>query len=305
MTRYIANRLLQTLFVILGVSVLSFGVVFATGDPTMLLVGPDASADQIAELRHQMGFDRPIPIQYLDYLSHAIRGDLGVSLRSRQPAFDLIKDTLPNTLELAVAAMIVALVVAIPAGVIAATRRGSIWDSLSMLLALFGQSLPAFWLGLMLILIFGVNLRWVPISGTGGVDHLVLPAVTLGAFVMARNARLIRSSVLEVLSLDFVRTARAKGLSPWMVLNRHVFKNAMLPVITIIGLDSGTLLGSAVITETIFAWPGIGRLIVQSIQTKDYPVIQAAVIVLATTFVLLNLLVDLAYTYLDPRIRLA
>jgi len=302
---YIVRRLAQTVVVIFGVTLLSFGVVFATGDPTLLLVGPNATAEQIEQLRHQMGFDRPWPIQYLDYMSHALRGDFGTSIRSREPAFNLVVDRLPATLSLTGAALLFSLLIALPVGVVSAVKRNSIYDQLSMLGALLGQSVPAFWLGLMLILILGVRLRWFPISGAGDLHHLVLPAITLGTYSLARNARLIRSSMLEVLGLDFVRTARSKGLTQFLVVQRHVLKNAMLPVVTIIGLDLGVLLGGAVITETIFAWPGVGRLIVSAIQGKDYPLIQAAVTLLAVMFVVLNLLVDVAYTYLDPRIRLS
>jgi peptide/nickel transport system permease protein len=291
--------------VIFGVSLISFGVTFATGDPTYLLIGPTATQEQIQQIRHDYGFDRPWPIQYLDYMSKALHGDFGTSLRSHDPAFHLIMDRMPDTLELTGAALLLSLIVAIPVGVVSALRRNTAYDTVSMLGALLGQSMPVFWLGLMLILIFGVELRWFPISGAGDLQHLVLPAITLGAFSTARNARLIRSSVLEVLSNDYVRTARAKGLANATVILRHVLKNAMLPVTTVIGLDLGALLGGAVITETIFAWPGVGRLVVQAIETKDYPVIQTAVILLAILFVLLNLLVDLTYTYLDPRIRLA
>jgi peptide/nickel transport system permease protein len=304
MGRYVLNRLAQTVVVIFGVSVISFGVTFATGDPAYLLVGPQATQEQIDTLRHQLGFDRPWPIQYLDYMSRALRGDFGVSLRSHDPAFGLIMSRMPLTLELAGAALLMSLTIAVPVGILSATRRNSSFDTFAMLGALLGQSVPAFWLGLMLILVFGVELRWFPISGSGDLQHLVLPAITLGAFSAARNARLIRSSVLEALSNDYVRTARAKGLSQATVIFRHVMKNSMLPVITVIGLDLGALLGGAVIVETIFAWPGVGRLIVQAIETKDYPIIQTAVILLAVLFVVLNLLVDLTYTYLDPRIRL-
>jgi peptide/nickel transport system permease protein len=302
---YVARRLLQTVVVIFGVTLLSFGLVFATGDPALLLVGPTATEEQIQELRHEMGFDRPWPIQYLDYMGRAVHGDFGVSLRSREPAFGLIMDRMPATLELTAAALFFSLAIALPVGILSAVRRGSPWDHLSMLGALLGQSIPAFWLGLMLILVLGVNLRWFPISGSGDLRHLVLPAITLGTYSLARNARLVRSSTLEVLGLDFVRTARAKGLPRWLVVQRHVLKNAMLPVVTIVGLDLGILLGGAVITETIFAWPGVGRLIVSAIQGKDYPIIQAAVAILAVLFVVLNLIVDVAYTYLDPRIRLS
>jgi peptide/nickel transport system permease protein len=305
LARYIVNRLLQTIIVIFGVSLISFGVTFATGDPTLLLVGPNATPEQVATIRHDMGFDRPWPVQYLDYMGRALHGDFGTSLRSHDPAFTLIMDRMPVTLELAGAALLVSLVIALPVGVTSALQRNTLYDTLSMFGALLGQSMPVFWLGLMLILIFGVELRWFPISGAGDLQHLVLPAITLGAFSTARNARLIRSSVLDVLGNDYVRTARAKGLAQATVIVRHVLKNAMLPVTTVIGLDLGTLLGGAVITETIFAWPGVGRLVVQAIETKDYPVIQTAVILLAVLFVVLNLLVDLTYTYLDPRIRLA
>ena len=305
MAAYIIRRLLQTVVVIFGVTLLSFGVVFATGDPTLLLVGPNATAEQIDQLRHQMGFDRPWPIQYLDYMSRAVRGDFGTSLRSREPAFNLVIERMPATLALTGAALLFSLVVAFPVGILSAVRRDSIYDHLSMLGALLGQSVPAFWLGLMLILVLGVKLRWFPISGAGDLHHLVLPAITLGTYSLARNARLIRSSMLEVLGLDFVRTARAKGLPQALIVRRHVLKNAMLPVVTIVGLDLGVLLGGAVITETIFAWPGVGRLVVSAIQGKDYPLIQAAVTLLAVFFVVLNLIVDLAYTYFDPRIRLS
>jgi peptide/nickel transport system permease protein len=305
MLAYIVRRLLQTIVVIFGVTLLSFGVVFATGDPTLLLVGQNATQEQIDQLRHQMGFDRPWPIQYVDYMSRAVRGDFGTSLRSREPAFNLVLERMPATLALTGAALLFSLAIAIPIGIISAVKRDSIWDQLSMLGALFGQSIPAFWLGLMLILVLGVRLRWFPISGAGDLQHLVLPAITLGTYSLARNARLLRSSMLEVLGLDFVRTARAKGLTNTLVVRRHVLKNALLPVVTVIALDLGVLLGGAVITETIFAWPGVGRLVVSAIQGKDYPLIQAAVTMLAIFFVLINLLVDLGYTYLDPRIRLA
>jgi peptide/nickel transport system permease protein len=304
MGHYLVTRLIQTFIVIFGVSVISFGVTFATGDPAYLLVGPQATQEQIDTLRHQLGFDRPWPVQYLDYMSRALRGDFGVSLRSHDPAFQLIMSRMPLTLELAAAALLMSLVIAVPVGILSATRRNSIFDTFAMLGALLGQSVPSFWLGLMLILVFGVELRWFPISGSGDLQHLLLPAITLGAFSAARNARLIRSSVLDTLSNDYVRTAHAKGLSRATVIFRHVMKNSMLPVITVIGLDLGALLGGAVIVETIFAWPGVGRLIVQAIETKDYPIIQTAVILLAVLFVVLNLLVDLTYTYLDPRIRL-
>jgi len=304
MSRYIIRRLLQTFIVLLGVSFVAFGVMFLTGDPTSLMVGEDWTQEMVAELRHQMGFDRPWYVQYADFLWHAVRGDLGTSLRQHQPNLKLIADRLPATLELALAAMFISIFFAIPIGVLSATRRNTWIDSTSMLAALLGQSMPVFWLGIMLILIFGVYLRWTPVSGRGGLDHLILPAITLGAFITARNARMMRSSMLEVLEQDYIRTARAKGLRERAVLYRHAIRNALLPVVTLIGLQFGALLGGAVITETIFAWPGVGRMTIQAIQGKDIPLVQASVIVLATIFVLTNLVVDLAYTFLDPRIRL-
>jgi ABC-type dipeptide/oligopeptide/nickel transport system permease component len=213
-------------------------------------------------------------------------------------------ERMPATLELAFASLAISVVLALPLGIISATKRGTIYDNVSMLGALIGQSMPNFWLGIMLILVFGVTLQWLPISGRGGIDHLVLPAVTLAVFPLARNTRLIRSSMLEVLRQDYLRTARAKGLRETSVLVSHALRNAMIPVVTVVGMQFGTLLGGAVITETIFAWPGVGRLTVQSIYNKDFPVIQAAVTILALIFIFLNLIIDILYTYLDPRIRL-
>jgi len=302
---FVVRRLLQTLFVLVGVSFISFGVLFVTGDPALQMVGPDATAEQIADLRRQMGFDRPWPVQYLDFMGKAVRGDFGVSIRNRQPAFELVMERLPATIQLAATALTLALLVALPVGILSATHHNTAYDSVAMLFALVGQSIPVFWLGLMLILFFGVNLRWLPISGYGEPQQLILPAVTLATYSMARNARLVRSSMLEVLGLDFVRTAHAKGLPSLAVNLRHALKNALLPVITVIGLEFGLLLGGAIVVETIFAWPGVGRLMLTAIQGKDYPVVEAAVITLALVFVGLNLLVDLGYAYLDPRIRLS
>jgi ABC-type dipeptide/oligopeptide/nickel transport system permease component len=304
LTAYLARRLGQTVFVLLGVSVLSFGTLFLSGDPTMLMVSESWNREQIEEFRRQMGFDRPWYVQYVDFLSKAVRGDFGVSLRQQQPTFTLIAQRMPATLQLAAAAMSIAIGVGLPLGVLAATRRGSVWDHLLMLGGLLGQSLPVFWLGLLLIMVFSVGLGWFPVAGAGGVEHLVLPAVTLGLFSTAYVARMARGSMLEVLGRDYVRTARAKGLGPRSVIVRHALRNALIPLVTVIGLQFGALLGGAVITETIFAWPGVGRLTIQAIQTKDLPLVQACVTVLASIFVLVNLLVDLLYTYLDPRIRL-
>jgi peptide/nickel transport system permease protein len=296
--------MLQALLVLFGVSFVAFGVMFLTGDPTVTMIDETWTKQQVEELRHAMGFDRPWYVQYADYLSHAVVGDFGTSLRQHQPNLQLVFDRLPATLELSAVAMLISVILAIPVGVLSATRRNSWVDRVSMLAALLGQSMPVFWLGIMLILVFSVKLRWTPVSGRGSLSHLILPAITLGAFITARNARMMRSSMLEVLHQDYIRTARAKGLSERLVTFRHAMRNAMMPVVTLIGLQVGALLGGSVITETIFAWPGVGRMIIQAIYGKDVPLVQAAVIVLASIFVIVNLLVDILYTYLDPRVRL-
>jgi len=305
MTAYIIRRLLQTIFVLWGVSFVAFGVMFLAGDPASAMVGEDWTREQIAEFRHQMGFDQPWYIQYVRFLTKALRGDLGVSLRQHQPNLRLVFDRMPATLQLAVASLLISLVVAIPVGVISATKRNSWLDTLSMFGALLGQSMPSFWLGIMLILIFGVTLRLTPIAGRGTLAHLILPAITLSAYPTARNARMMRSTMLDVLGQAYVTTARAKGLREVVVLTRHAMRNALIPIVTLIGLEFGALLGGAVITETIFAWPGVGRLAVQAIYGRDIPLVQACVIVLATNFVFINLVVDIIYTILDPRIRLS
>jgi ABC-type dipeptide/oligopeptide/nickel transport system permease component len=304
MTRYVVQRLLQTIFVLVGVSVLSFGTLFLSGDPTMLMASESWNAEQISTFRHQMGFDRPWLVQYLDFLGKAVHGDFGVSLRQQQPTFSLVGERLPATLQLAGSAMAIAVGVGVPLGVAAATRRGSIWDNALMLGGLIGQSLPVFWLGLLMIMVFAVGLGWFPVAGTGGLQHLVLPALTLGLFSTAYIARMARGSMLEVLGRDYVRTAHAKGLGARNVITSHAFRNALIPLVTVIGLQFGALLGGAVITETIFAWPGVGRLTIQAIQAKDLPLVQACVLLLASIFVFANLVVDILYAYLDPRIRL-
>lgn len=303
MTGYILRRLLQTVLVVLGVSALAFGSMFLSGDPTMVMASESWTRDQIAEFRHQMGFDRPWLVQYLDFLSRAVRGDFGVSLRQQQPVFRLLLQRMPATLELATAAMLIALGIGIPAGIIAATRRNTVVDRLLMVGALLGQSMPVFWLGLLLAMIFAVSLGWFPVAGRGGWNHLVLPAVSLGLFSVAYNARMTRSAILEVLGQDYIRTAQAKGVSWRRVLTRHALRNALIPVVTVAGLQFGGLLGGAVITESIFAWPGVGRLTIQAIQGKDLPLVQASVTVLATIFVVLNLFIDLLYAVMDPRVR--
>jgi peptide/nickel transport system permease protein len=302
--RYLIRRVLSAVLVIFGVSIISFGLMFLSGDPATMLAGDNWSRQQIEDFRHLMGFDRPWYIQYWDFLTNALRGDFGLSLRQYQPVFSLLMDRVPATLELTGAALCLSVILSVPIGVLSAARRNSLYDRLAMLFALAGQSMPVFWVGTMLILIFGVALQWLPVAGTGDLSHLVLPAVTLGLFSVARNARLVRSSMLEVLGADYVRTARAKGLPGRMVLMRHAFRNALLPIITLLGLDVGALVGGAVITETIFSWPGIGRLTVDAVLSKDLPLVEGAVLVLAGSFVFINLLVELVYGYLDPRVRL-
>jgi ABC-type dipeptide/oligopeptide/nickel transport system permease component len=304
MTVFLGRRLLQSLIVLLGVSFVVFFILHLTGDPALVLLPPEASADDIRRFREAMGFNDPFLVQYGRFLLGAVRGDFGQSIRHGEPAFNLVMERMPATFQLAGAALVIALCLAIPAGIISAVRRNSLIDYISTVVALLGQSMPTFWLGIMLILLFSVQFHVLPSSGRGGLEHLVLPAVTLGLFTTARIARLTRSGMLEVLNQDYIRTAKAKGMGDPPVVWKHALKNAAIPIVTIVGIELGTLLGGSVITETIFAWPGVGRLSVQAIYNRDYPVVQAAVFLLATTFVLVNLFVDVIYTYLDPRIRL-
>jgi peptide/nickel transport system permease protein len=303
MFRYLVRKVLHTLFVALGVVTLVFMALRLSGDPAATMLPGDASVDELRALRHTLGLDRPLHAQYVAFLGGAIRGDFGESFRHQQPAFGLVLDRLPATLELAFAALVLAVVVALPLGIVAALRRGRAADVLAMGFAVVGQATPYFWMGIMLILLVSVELGWLPTSGRGGWQHLVLPAITLGTHFAASLARLTRTSMLEILGQNFVTTARAKGLPERRVILGHALKNAAVPIVTLIGLQFGTLLGGAVVTETIFAWPGVGRLAVQSIFVRDYPVVQAGVLVLALSFVAINLLVDLLYGALDPRIR--
>jgi peptide/nickel transport system permease protein len=301
---YLFRRFLQSVLVLLGVSFVVFAILFLTGDPALVLLPPDASLEDIAKFRKEMGFDQPFLVQYGRFLYGAVRGDFGQSVRHGEPAFDLVMERMPATFELSGAALLIALCLAIPAGIVSAVRRNSVLDYVSTVVALLGQSMPTFWLGIMLILLFSVQLNLLPSSGRGSWQHMLLPAVTLGLFTTARITRLTRSGMLEVLNQDYIRTARAKGVANPPVVWKHALKNAAIPIVTIVGIELGTLLGGSVITETIFAWPGVGRLSVQAIYNRDYPVVQAAVFTLSATFVLVNLIVDVLYTYLDPRIRL-
>jgi len=308
---YILRRLLQSILVLLGVTFLVYFILFQTGDPTFLSVSTDASQAEVERVRHELGFDRPWYVQYAAFLSKAVRGDFGTSLRQGLPVTGIVLDRIPATLELALAALAISLLVAFPVGILAATRRNSALDQLAMLGAVLGQSAPTFFVGIMLLFVFGGILGWFPIGGRGQsspVDelrHLVLPAVTLGTFSMARNARLIRSSLLETLGREYVTVAWAKGLGESTVVLRHALRNALIPVVTVIGLDFGALLGGAIITETVFAWPGVGNLVVKAIGQKDFPVVVGCVTMLAVVFITINVVIDVLYGYLDPRVRRA
>ncbi len=302
MIRYILKRLWHTVYVIVGISVIAFFFIHLSGDPVMLMLPSDASMQEIEELRETLGFNDPMWEQYLRFATSAVVGDFGESLYYHVPAMELILERLPASLELALAAMIVALLVAVPLGIISAVKRGSFIDMTSMIFALFGLSMPHFWLGIMMILLFSVTLEWLPTSGRGGIEHLIMPSLALGLSLMAMFARLTRSVMLEVLGQDYIRTARAKGLKQRLVIGKHALKNAMIPLVTVAGMQFGFLIGGTVIIETVFAWPGVGRLVVQAIFNRDYPLVQATVLILAVIFVLVNLFVDLVYVYLDPQI---
>ncbi len=304
MTAYIYRRLLQSLVVVWGVSVLVFFLLrLAPGDPASLLLAETATPEQIHEAREKWGLNRPIPVQYAVFLGRAIQGDLGDSLFFKEPALRVLLERMPATLQLSAAALLFSLSVAIPMGILSALRRDSVWDYLGTSVAMLGQAIPPYWLGIMLILIFSVTLRWFPTSGRGTIWHLVLPAVTLGSVLMALVTRLVRSGMLDVMNEDYVRTARAKGLPERLILMRHALRNILIPLVTVVGLQLGALFGGAVITESIFAWPGVGRLALQAINARDYPLVQASVLFISVVYVLLNLVVDLLYVYLDPQIR--
>ena len=303
MGRFIARRLLYSVFVVLGASLVVFVLSFLSGDPVRLYLGLDATPQQIEQVRHQLGFDRPIWVQYLDFVLHGVRGDFGTSLHYNQPAMQLVLQQLPASLALAGVALFFTLAIALPTGILGAVRRNSPIDRLSLMVSLLGQSMPVFWLGIMLILLFAVTLHWLPASGGGSFRALILPGLTMGAYSTAITARLLRSSLVDVLGQDYIRTARAKGLRDRAVLVGHALKNAGIPVVTVVGLQVGGLLGGAVITETVFSYPGLGRLAMLSIAARDIPVIQAFVVLVATVVTLVNLVVDVSYAWLDPRVR--
>ena len=304
MARFLARRLALTIPVLLGVATLVFSLIhFIPGDPAQAMLGEAAPQADVDELRRSLGLDRPLLEQYGAFLGGLVRGDLGTSLRTGQPVATQILERMPATMELAAAAMIVAICVSIPLGIAAAVRRGTALDHAAMTLALTGVSVPNFWLGPLLAIVFAVELGWLPVSGRGTLQHLILPAISLGAALAAILARMTRASMLEELREPYVQAARARGVSRFRAVVRHAFRNSLIPVVTLVGLQFGAVLTGAVITETIFAWPGIGRLLIQSIGFRDYPLVQGCILLIAITYVGVNLLTDLVYGVLDPRIR--
>jgi len=304
MKAYVLRRLWQSALTLVGVSVLVFVILrVVPGDPAKMLLPDGAPQSAVDELNRQLGLHEPLYVQYGLFLQSVFRGDFGQSFQYRAPALRVVVERLAATVQLALAALLITVGVGVSLGIVAAVRRGTGYDYASTVLAVLGQSLPNFWLGIMLILLFGVALRWLPTSGFESWRHLILPAVTLAAFPMALVARLTRSSMLEILGRDFIRTGRAKGLAERAVILRHALRNAAVPLLTVLGLQIGTLLGVAVITESVFAWPGMGKLVVDAIFFRDFPVVQTVLILSATIFVVINLLVDLLYTVIDPRIR--
>ncbi len=302
--RYLLRRLLLTIPVLIGVLTLVFALIhLIPGDPVQAMLGETAAPKDVEELRHRLGLDAPLATQYARFMRGVARGDLGRSLRTGQPVAASIAERMPATVELALAAVALALVIAIPLGVVAAVRRGTWIDHTAMATALAGVSIPGFWLGPLLALFFAVELGWLPVSGRGTWAHLVLPAVSLGAALAAVLARMTRATLLEELSQPYVQAVRAKGASPFRVVVRHALRNSLIPVVTLLGLQFGAVLTGTVVTETVFAWPGIGRLLIQSIGFRDYPMVQGCILFIALTYVTVNLLTDLAYGALDPRIR--
>jgi ABC-type dipeptide/oligopeptide/nickel transport system permease component len=304
MSRFLARRLVLTIPVLLGVATLVFSLIhLIPGDPAQAMLGEAAPQADVEELRHRLGLDRPLLEQYGAFLKGLTKGDLGISLRTGQPVTDQIVERMPATIELAAAAMLVAIAFAMPLGIIAAVRRGTAVDHAAMTLSLVGVSVPNFWLGPLLAIVFAVELGWLPVSGRGTWAHLVLPAISLGAALAAILARMTRATMLEELREQYVQAARARGVSRLRAVLRHAFRNSLIPVVTLLGLQFGAVLTGAVITETIFAWPGIGRLLIQSIGFRDYPLVQGCILLIALTYVGVNLVTDMLYGVLDPRIR--
>ncbi|MDR7856717.1 nickel ABC transporter permease [Tissierella sp.] len=304
MHKYIIKRLLLLIPVILGATFLVFTIMhFTPGDAAQTMLGERAPEAEVEALREEMGLNDSLPVQYIRYITKAVQGDFGRSYASKRPVFNEVFTRFPATLKLAAAAMVLAVVLGVPIGIISATKQYTLTDSITMILALMGVSMPVFWLGLMLILVFSVNLGILPSSGSETLRHLILPAFSLGIGSTAIITRMTRSSMLEVIRQDYIRTARSKGVLEKKVINKHALKNALIPVVTVVGLQFGSLLGGAVLTETVFSWPGVGKLMVDSIKKQDTPMVLASVIFIAVTFSVVNLLVDILYAYIDPRIK--
>jgi len=303
MTRYIINRILQTIPTLFGISIISFALLRLTGDPAVLVLGLMASEESLEEYRQEHGLTDPVMEQYFNWIGDIFRGDFGDSLRYHEPIVKLLRERLPATMELGLTALTLAIVIGVPVGVFSAVRWNTGWDIIIRTVVLFGQATPGFYLGLLLILTFSVGLRLLPTGGRGGFSHLIMPAVALSTFMVALIVRFTRSALLDVLRQDYIRTARAKGLAERYVVYRHAMKNALIPLITILGMQVSILFSGAVITETIFSWPGVGRFAVQAIHARDFPVVQIMILFMASVIVFLNLIVDITYAYLDPRIR--
>jgi len=303
MRRYIARQLVQLVVVVFGISLLAFAILHVLGDPVLLLQPQNAGKEEFERYRHLLGLDRPIYVQYWKFVSRAVLGDFGKSWYADTPAFSLVLERMPPTIYLTLSGLVVALVIALPLGTVAALRRHSWIDSLCTAVAVAGQAAPIFWLGIMLIIVFSVRLRLLPASGYGTWQNFLMPAFCLGAALAPITMRLVRSGVIEVMNMEFIKTARAKGLAEGRVVVKHAFRNACIPVITVLGLQFGQLLGGAIITETVFAWPGVATLTVESIRNQDFAVVQCAVVLLALLIVSVNLLVDVVVGFIDPRIR--
>lgn len=303
MLDYVLKRGSQMLVVILLALTAVFFLIRLAGDPTALFLPADASREQIEEYRHLLGFDRPILVQYGDFISSAIQGDFGQSLRTQENALQMVLSRVPATFQLAFTALGLSLIIAIPIGIITAYKKNSILDYTGVGIAVLGQAIPSFWLGLILIFIFAANLKWLPSGGGGSITHLILPAVTLAAYSIARFARFTRSTMVDVLRKDYIRTARASGTPIARILYRYAFKNTLIPIITLVALDLGVLLGGAVITEVVFAWPGVGKLLMQALLNRDFPVVMAGVFFVALVYCVINFLVDVLYAYVNPQIR--
>lgn len=303
MRGYVARQLLQLVVVVVGISMLAFAILHVIGDPVLLLLPQNAGQEEFERYRRLLGLDQPLPVQYWKFATKAVHGDFGMSWYANTPAFGLVVDRMPATIYLTLAGLGVALAIALPLGILAGVKRHTAIDSVCTVLAVGGQAMPIFWLGIMLIIVFAVRLKALPASGYGTWQHFLMPAFTLGAFLAPITMRLVRSGMIEVLSQEFIKTARAKGLGERLVIVKHAFRNASIPVITVLGLQFGQLLGGAFITETVFAWPGVATLTVDSIRNQDFPVVQCAVVLLALVIVVVNLVVDVVVGFMDPRIR--